>query len=212
MHGVVSYKFEYKLENEADYKLGKEIDSSKNSCNYTYIDLTQEVVNNLKVTATDNKGNSKESTLDVTPEKLGITMTEADIGKTVDYTPSGGEYSIPQFDGKNVGYSGASAQTLKTQGQKSGEIPLGWKIWSIDSNNISLISDEATSSKLVLNGDLGYNNSVTLLDKICETCYQNLELYPKMKTRNLKLDDLIAGTVLKLPAELSYERRSYHNC
>lgn len=65
--GVKSYKFEYKLSTEEEYKLDEEIECEELTCAYTYNNLTSGKENNLRVTVIDNKDNMLDATLDVTP-------------------------------------------------------------------------------------------------------------------------------------------------
>ena len=184
--GVVSYKFEYKLSTEADYKLGQEINSSNKSCSYTYMDLTQLVVNNLKVTVTDHKGNNKEAIIEVTPdvaEPMNPTIDTTYGGLEVAYIPKAGQtYNVAST------YSGYSSNQSWSTSDYTGT----WSVWGTDDNYIYIISTTGTSKTLYLQGALGYNNGVTLLDTLCDTIFTDKTTYPGSAAQNLKLEQVLA--------------------
>ena len=66
---------------------------------------------------------------------------------------------------------------------------LGWRIWSIDENNIYLISKDPTTTQLTLKGAQGYNNGVLILNEICKTCYTDSD-YAGVEVRSMNAEDL----------------------
>ena len=66
---------------------------------------------------------------------------------------------------------------------------LGWKIWSIDENNVYLISAKVTSAKLYLKGVQGYNNGVYILNETCKTCYTDSN-YAGVEVRSMNIRDI----------------------
>lgn len=120
-----------------------------------------------------------------------IELVTNNIGKTVDYTPNGKDYSTTQeIDGIQVEYSGVSNQIFQTS-----DITGIWSLWGVDDENIYIISENTTKSKkLTLVGARGYNNGVTILDQICDTCFTNKVMYPNMNGQNLKLEQILDVT------------------
>lgn len=58
---------------------------------------------------------------------------------------------------------------------------------------IYIISDNATSKRLSIKGAHGYNNGVTLLDNICDTCFTDKTKYPYSIGHNLKLEEILGA-------------------
>lgn len=121
---------------------------------------------------------------------------QAMIGKYVNYQPEVGTYwedkdkdgnikNITDFADTTNFYS-YEEQSFSTQ---TGNDALKWRIWNIKDGKLFLISDKPTSQTLALYGALGYNNGVTLIDNICNTCYS--ANYDGIKVRNLKIEDII---------------------
>lgn len=103
------------------------------------------------------------------------------IGDYVNYTydiVSEG-YALPQTQS---GYSNdrTIAQTKE----------LNWRILNIDQENgtIDLISETVTNQAVYLNGALGYNNGVYLLNDICRTLYSNHNV--NIYARSLNIEDI----------------------
>jgi len=122
-------------------------------------------------------------------ENATYTPNETDIGKTVaGYTPNGSSsYSTTQGGAERSGYQN------QTHNRDTG---LKWKLWKVDTakNEIQIISDRATSSRINLQNITGYNNGVRLLDEICSNVYGNSTIAAKggsYKARNMKLSDII---------------------
>lgn len=105
------------------------------------------------------------------------------IGKYVNYKPENGTYSMITGDAT---YSG-------TDKNKSDFITedFGWRIWSIDNEKLVLISDDITkisgkNGELYLEGAVGYNNAVKILNDICKECYSNTTFGAIGKCPNIK--------------------------
>ena len=129
------------------------------------------------------QGNGSTTTVGWT-DNGNDTFTKGDVtvkvGDKVTYN-TGEEKSTTVYKDKS-GYS--SDQTFKT------EKNLGWRVLGINSKGeIELISDNPTSTKLYLKGELGYLNAEKILnDDICN------ELYGKGKhatgARSLNIEDI----------------------
>lgn len=113
------------------------------------------------------------------------------IGKYVDYKPTSGNYTAKAtLTGGNNNYDKeVGNQNFWTEDMK-------WRIWSIDDKNIMLISETMTSEggansdgRLSLFGNKGYENGVTIINEICESCYTNMS-YKGMQARSLNLTDI----------------------
>ena len=109
------------------------------------------------------------------------------VGDYVSYTPD----TVSNTDIKyttlisNLGtYSGSDANTTSTLTQEN----LKWRVLDVQNEQVRLISEVPTTSKIVLNGFNGYNNAVKLLDDTCSTLYNNSKLASKVQ--NLKIEDI----------------------
>lgn len=94
------------------------------------------------------------------------TLNMLEIGDYVDYTPdTASSYYLPST------YSGSSSnQTISQE-------TLKWQILSINNDGtVDLISSTPTSQRMILSGELGYNNGVYLLNNIAESLYSNISL------------------------------------
>lgn len=184
-----------------------------------YIDLKQQVLNNLKVTVTDNLENIKEATLDVTPDvtrPMNPNLTDMSLaGKVVNYTPKegqvynteDGDWTTSKKDSTNYPeYSGTGFQYFQTSNLAS-----EWKIWGTDNDYIYIISSTEVKTALRLKGNLGYNNGVTLLDNICDKCYTDKTTYPGSKGQNIKLEQLRAVMTSEAKNEEENDKITYFN-
>ncbi len=68
------------------------------------------------------------------------------------------------------------------------ETDLKWRIFRIQGNGMTLVSDKATSYGLRLYGYQGYNNIVKLLNDLCKTCYSSTSL--ESTARSLNIGDI----------------------
>ena len=189
MSGVAQYIFEKRAKalpgeewNDNTWEDRDVKESTAKTYSYGYEGLTPGVTYELRVTVVDNAGNYLEGHLDAVIQ--GATITMADVGKTVDYKPKTSRtYSTTQ---NGTEYSGSGKQDFSTA-----DITGGWYIWKLDSTDVYLISKNVTSKSLALQGARGYNNGVTLLDEICDTCFADKTSYTDMIGRNLKLEDVL---------------------
>lgn len=166
---------------------------------WTMADLEPNTGYRVMIKAYDNAGNaSKESmTTSVKTENEEVILTpETDIGKYVNYQADVRTYTTSSTYN---GY-GSSSQSITT------ETNLKWRIWNIDDTNLYLISAQPTTSVLYLQGGKGYNNGVTILDRICNTCYNSS--YPGITARNLKIEDIIDVTTVNSTLS-SYSKQPY---
>ena len=109
----------------------------------------------------------------------------------------------------NLGtYSGSDANTTSTLTQEN----LKWRVLDVQNEQVRLISEVPTTSKIVLNGFNGYNNAVKLLDDTCSTLYNNSKLASKVQ--NLKIEDITKymttqpteGTTPYSPTNIKYPK------
>lgn len=147
------------------------------------------MLNDIDAMVKETLKNIEDGTTKPKPEEPTPPQTIEDpeeiannIGNAVDYMPKANQsYRIePRHSGPS------SSQSFSTN-----DLTGTWNIWSVDSENIFLISNNVTSKNLTLRGSLGYNNGVTLLDNICDTCFTDKTSYPNMTGRNLKLEDVL---------------------
>lgn len=113
-------------------------------------------------------------------DKRHVNPSELEIGDYVNYKPTNGTYKVESI---YTGLKSGNDQTFST------ESDLKWRVWSVDNNNLCLISDKVTTQKLKLQSWRGYNNGVTLLDNICDRCYKNSS-YAGIKTQSLRVEDI----------------------
>ena len=133
------------------------------------------------------------------------------VGDYVSYTPD----TVSNTDIKyttlisNLGtYSGSDANTTSTLTQEN----LKWRVLDVQNEQVRLISEVPTTSKIVLNGFNGYNNAVKLLDDTCSTLYNNSKLASKVQ--NLKIEDITKymttqpteGTTPYSPTNIKYPK------
>lgn len=81
-------------------------------------------------------------------------------------------------------YSGSSGNNSDTLKQEN----LNWRVLDVKDGRVRLISEKPTTSQIRLYGAKGYNNAVYLIDKTCETLYQNSKM--AVKVQNLKIEDI----------------------
>lgn len=110
------------------------------------------------------------------------------IGKYVEYEPDLAEFI-------EVVQRGSILGTNENDKKFVTDTSLKWRVWSVDEEKITLISDKPTSiggykdvGALALKGCNGYNNCVKALNDICNTCYSNKEL--NSTARSLNVDDI----------------------
>jgi len=111
------------------------------------------------------------------PDRTGLS-----VGDYVDYTPD-----------KADNYMGLGTSTSEKAGSPSNlsvGIPqdknLKWRILSInESGTVDIISDTPTATAVYLQGSIGYNNGVYLLNDLCASLYSNSTLGVKARSINL---------------------------
>lgn len=112
---------------------------------WTPTNLSSNTEYNITVKAYDNAGNiSKESM--ATPVKTKsqaiIIPTERDVGKYVSYVPGYKKYTAEQKSTNWTKDQSFSGNNLCFNGK--------WRIWSVDEDNIFLISEKETTQSLGL--------------------------------------------------------------
>lgn len=110
------------------------------------------------------------------------------IGKYIEYIPEEGIYNTVT---NNQNYTGSANNDHDFITDTS----LKFRIWSIDDNKITLVSDKPAEvggykniGALHIANCIGYNNSVKILNEICETCYSNTEI--GAVGRSLNIEDI----------------------
>ena len=124
-------------------------------------------------TVTDRAGNNAFESVTIN----NIQQKEAKVGDYVKYTPSN-QYSY-SLTSEYTGYY--TNQTIQQ------ESDFNWKIYSMDNNKITLISDRPTRTNIFLSGANGYNNAVQALNDVCRNLYSN---YTYGTARSIKIEDI----------------------
>ena len=191
--GIASYIFQYSTTSKTEgFTTMDTVDSTSNSCTFTYQGLTSNTTYYLRVIVKDRAGNTLPSTaVSVTTKKSGMSDTELanNVGKYVDYTPVSGTFTS---EGQ---YNGSSNQNFSTI---SG---LKWQILDVSDNKLILISDTVVNTGFYLKDANGYNNGVLLLNNACKTMYSNESL--GAVARSLDIDDIEKVS--------SYDKTAYSN-
>ena len=185
--GVASYIFQYSTTSEKDgFTSMDPVDSTSNSCAFTYQELASNTTYYLRVVVKDRAGNTTPSTAINAATKKPLTETELamNIGKYVDYTPVSGTFS----DHVGTTYSGSSSNS-----QMSTITTLKWRILFVEDNKLTLISDTTANTGFGLNFANGYNNGVLLLNNACKSMYSNNSL--GATGRSLNIDDIEAVSI-----------------
>ena len=124
-------------------------------------------------TVTDQAGNNAFESVTIN----NIQQKETKVGDYVKYTPSN-QYSY-SLTSEYTGYY--TNQTIQQ------ESDFNWKIYSMDNNKITLISDRPTRTNIFLSGANGYNNAVQALNDVCRNLYSN---YTYGTARSIKIEDI----------------------
>ena len=83
-------------------------------------------------------------------------------------------------------YSGNTDSQYNTESSITQEKNLGWRVLDVKNGKMVLISAAPTTSQVSFYGCNGYNNSVLLLDNLCNTLYSsNIG-----EARNIKIEDI----------------------
>ena len=122
----------------------------------------------------------------VTPPNSGLVVDSVnDLGKYINYTPTGGNYTALST------YSGYPKDQIF-----STETDIKSKIFKVENDTLYLISDRATQEGgvndegiLWLGSYDGYNNGVKLLNDLCSACYTDSS-YSGMSARSLNIRDI----------------------
>ncbi len=94
-------------------------------------------------------------------------------------------------------YSGSTENNSDILKQES----LNWRVLDVKGEQVRLISEGPTTSTIKFYGAKGYNNAVYLIDKTCDTLYQNNKM--AIKVQNLKIEDI--------EEKLTYDYTQYSN-
>ena len=118
---------------------------------------------------------------------------KAMIGQYVDYQPTTSTFD----DHTNSDYSGYSNNS-----QLSTDSSVKWRILSIESNKLTLISNKAVNNGFCLSAANGYNNGVLLLNNACKIMYSNNNL--GATGRSLNIDDIERYMTYDKTSDLNY--------
>lgn len=126
-----------------------------------------------------------------------LIPTEADIGKYINYVPQGTDYTVEAKYSGTGQTSGTASEYYNIDQIFTQDTSLKWKIFKLENNILYIISDKSpvtggcnNTGTLYINSSQGYNNGVTLLDKICDSIY-GIADSPNIKAQNLKLEDIL---------------------
>ena len=190
--GVASYIFQYSTTNATDgFTSMDTVDSTSNSCTFTYQGLASNTTYYLRVVVKDKAGKTTTSiAVPATTKKTGMSDTElaSNVGKYVNYTPVSGSFTS---EGQ---YNGQSNQNFSTV------TSLKWRILGADDNTLTLISDTTANTGFILASYNGYNNGVLLLNNACRAMYSNSDW---AIGRSLNIDDI--------ETYMTYNKNSYSN-
>ncbi len=135
--------------------------------------------NYIKDAVNQNKGNqtNPDKEPDSKPDRTGLS-----VGDYVDYTPDTAS--------NYMGLGTSTSEKAGSPNNLSGGIPqdknLKWRILSInESGTVDIISDTPTATAVYLQGSIGYNNGVYLLNDLCASLYSNSTLGVKARSINL---------------------------
>ena len=135
--------------------------------------------NYIKDAVNQNKGNqtNPDKEPDSKPDRTGLS-----VGDYVDYTPDTAS--------NYMGLGTSTSEKAGSPNNLSGGIPqdknLNWRILSInESGTVDIISDTPTATAVYLQGSIGYNNGVYLLNDLCASLYSNSTLGVKARSINL---------------------------
>ena len=189
--GVASYIFQYSTTNETDgFTSMDTVDSTSNSCTFTYQELASNTTYYLRVVVKDKAGKTFASTaVSATTKKAGMSDTElaSNVGAYVDYTPVSGSFT------SNETYNGDITQSFSTNTGAQ------WRILFVNDDTLTLIAENPTNTEFCLAGANGYNNGVKLLNDACAAMYSNSSL--GAVARSVDIEDIEAVS--------SYDKTTY---
>ena len=133
---------------------------------------TQEAAEKYKQAQSDEEEMVRQIATQMNSEYVGAEVTGYDL--------TGNTNKTYKATTDETGY--AEEQTINRK-----EDGMQWRIWDFDGNILWIIGD-STDDKLYLQGVIGYNNGVDILDDICNELYSNgkKEVYAS----NLKRSDI----------------------
>ena len=191
--GIYTYKFMYKIAGTETFREADTITvENEETCNYTYRGLGSGLKYELAVIVADRAGNEVLCDKDAKGQKIEfITKQEIKIGSWVAYEP----------DNPEEEYNAQSIYTGYDTDQKFGTEELGWRIWDIDEEKITLMAAQATSSQLYLREATGYNNGVYVLNELCKARYSRKDMNAVARSINFteiveKLDEEVKSKFL----------------
>jgi hypothetical protein len=124
------------------------------------------------------------------------------VGDYISYTPD----IAPNYIGLGNSTSEKSGSTSNPIDGIPQDTTLTWRILSINEDgSVDIVSAKPTSTKVYLNGSVGYNNGVYLLNDLCKSLYSNSTL--GVTARSINLLDIES----KLNTAGIEARNSYNN-
>ena len=140
--------------------------------------------------------NDITATIDKATGNYKADRSKLKVGDFVNYVP----------DVVTSNYMLLTAETTESEENDTNGIEqeaLQWQILSInDDGTVDLVSSMPTNASVKFYGDLGYNNSVYLLNDVCEYLYSNDSL--NAEARNINIDDIEKGMKDKIATQKSY--------
>ena len=124
----------------------------------------------------------------------------SDIGKEMNSEYVGAKITWNDFEkkkGENA-YKVESSKSGAEEDQIFETEELGWRIWDYDGTTIRIISEKPTTKTLTLNGAVGYNNGVNIVNEICRQCYGQYKSNDKTERIGIKVANLRRSDIEKV--------------
>ena len=139
----------------------------------------------ITATTTSNNGTSSQNIY-----KINEWIEKLNIGDYVNYSVHIPDVTLTdesQIIKDLTEYSGNTDSTQNTASTINKEKNIGWRVFDVKNGKLRLISAQQSLFEVKLQSYDGYNNSVYLIDGICDTLYSTSD---KGKAQNIKIEDI----------------------